>query len=133
MNALKRAEKMAQSRMIVSMAEYAPAQRPGTMDSDGDGDGDPWKPVLSKPAAHYRDAIPGTVNRCNNCMHFTFGTGTIETPGSTDKNPVQSAQGTCDMVEGDVASDGLCSQHSPMPAHDSSDVDIRDSDTGGRY
>lgn len=133
MNPLKKAALMAQSRMAVAMAtrQMLPI---GVMDSDGDGDGDMWSPQISKPAAHYRPAVPCTINRCASCMHFMYDTSgkLVEAP-STTGNPVQSAGGTCDMVQGDVASDGVCDIYSPMPKHDSADVDIRNSDAAGRY
>lgn len=93
---------------------------------------------VSKGAANYRAAEPGTVSRCNNCFHWTYkaakDTDTMQVGVGNYKDIQMVSSGTCEIVEGVIAADGLCDFHeSPSEVNSSEFTDDRKSDDGGRY
>lgn len=74
---------------------------------------------MAKGDAKYHAAEAGTVERCGNCMHYTYG--------------VKSEDGTCEIVAGNIASDAICRNWHRMQHHDSSIVDERTGNEAGRY
>ncbi|MGH9652595.1 MAG: hypothetical protein ACRD6B_03920 [Bryobacteraceae bacterium] len=78
-------------------------------------------PHLIKGDVGYMDHhVVGTIPRCISCMDF----------GDVGKNVTD---GSCAVVVGPINSDGICNLYNRVIPLDSSTLDDRTGDAGGRY